>query len=112
MQNNNAYAVYIFNCDGLMAVLAIFLCAIKATQKIRQMVRRSENKRLCNCAGGGVIERYVRMRSGKESKGTQIPYRMVKYQAISHPVRNLNAGGITGASDQCTSVCAEDVCCG
>ena len=97
MHNNNAHAVYIFNCDGLMAVLAIFLCAIKATQKIRQMVRRSENKRLCNCAGGGVIERYVRMRSGKESKGTQIPYRMVKCRSISHPVRNLEKEGMTGA---------------
>ncbi|EFE09856.1 hypothetical protein CIT292_06015 [Citrobacter youngae ATCC 29220] len=43
---------------------------------------------------------------------TQIPYRMVKCQAISHPVRNLNAGEITGKSDQRTSVCVGDVCCG
>ena len=29
---------------------------------------------------------------------TQIPYRMVKCQAISHPVRNLNAGGLQASA--------------
>ena len=29
---------------------------------------------------------------------TQIPYRMVNCQAISHPVRNLNAGGLQASA--------------
>ena len=64
-------------------------------KKTAQMVRGSGRKRLCNCA-----ERHRHILCSSRccwldgrKMFAQIPYRMVKCQAISHPVRNLKTGG-------------------
>ena len=92
-----------------------FLCSLKQNVKISANGAVKWDEKIVHlCEKHGLLsDNSVRV-VGKAAYCfiTQIPYRMVKCQAISHPVRDLNAGDITGASDQCTSICAEDVCCG